>query len=154
MEDCNTGDVIGMLLLNLEEGTLTVYKNNRRLGVMKDGLSGLYCWYTSVWGGTAVTLKREEPGLPGLHRSSTRTRSTPPKSRKKTTPATRRTHRVGRKNTIVTRTMRTDPADPTALARKLFEFLEALLSSDITRVYAVTPKAARTRLFVGRCFYI
>jgi len=59
MEDCNTGDVIGMLL-NLEEGTLTVYKNNRRLGVMKDGLSGLYCWYTSVWGGAAVTLKREE----------------------------------------------------------------------------------------------
>ena len=51
----------------------------------------------------------------------------------------------------VTRTMRTDPADPTALARKLFEFLKALLSSDITRVYAVTPKAAH-KLFVGRCF--
>ena len=59
MESCITGDAIGMLL-NLDKGTLTVYKNNRRLGVIKYGLSGLYCWYTSVWGGTAVTLKREE----------------------------------------------------------------------------------------------
>ncbi|EJK73062.1 hypothetical protein THAOC_05339, partial [Thalassiosira oceanica] len=42
-EDCRTGDTIGMLL-NLDEGTLTVYKNDRCLGVTKDGLSGSYCW--------------------------------------------------------------------------------------------------------------
>ncbi|EJK56773.1 hypothetical protein THAOC_23272, partial [Thalassiosira oceanica] len=39
MESCQSGDTVGMLL-HLDEGTLTVYKNNRRLGVMKDGLSG------------------------------------------------------------------------------------------------------------------
>ncbi|EJK73911.1 hypothetical protein THAOC_04443, partial [Thalassiosira oceanica] len=50
MESCRTGDTIGMLL-NLDEGTLTVYKNNRRLGVMKDGLSGLYCWYANKFEG-------------------------------------------------------------------------------------------------------
>ena len=43
---CKTGDTIGMLL-NLDVGTLTVYKNDRRLGVMKDGLSGSYCWYVT-----------------------------------------------------------------------------------------------------------
>ncbi|EJK58207.1 hypothetical protein THAOC_21691 [Thalassiosira oceanica] len=32
------------LLLDLVEGTLTVYKNGRRLGVMKRGFSGEYCW--------------------------------------------------------------------------------------------------------------
>ncbi|EJK47890.1 hypothetical protein THAOC_33358, partial [Thalassiosira oceanica] len=42
MESCDDGDTIGMLL-NLDDGTLSVYKNNRRLGVMKDGLSGAYC---------------------------------------------------------------------------------------------------------------
>ena len=42
------GGTIG-LLLDLDEGTLTVYKNGRRLGVMKDGLSGEYCWYTSIY---------------------------------------------------------------------------------------------------------
>ena len=57
MESCETGDTIGMLL-NLVEGTLTVYKNNRRLGVMKDGLSGSYCWYGSVSSGSAVAIKR------------------------------------------------------------------------------------------------
>ncbi|EJK52437.1 hypothetical protein THAOC_28285 [Thalassiosira oceanica] len=42
MESCEGGDTIGMLL-NLDSGTLSVYKNDRRLGVMKDGLSGSYC---------------------------------------------------------------------------------------------------------------
>ena len=52
-EDCETrSHTIGMLL-NLDEGTLTVYKtvyhnNTLCLGVMKDGLSGSYCWYTTV----------------------------------------------------------------------------------------------------------
>ncbi|EJK68870.1 hypothetical protein THAOC_09915 [Thalassiosira oceanica] len=59
-EACLPGDTIGMHL-NLDEGTLTVYKNNRRLGVMKDGLSGSYFWYVSVWGGAAISIKRGEP---------------------------------------------------------------------------------------------
>ncbi|EJK46583.1 hypothetical protein THAOC_34743 [Thalassiosira oceanica] len=42
MENCGLGDTVGMLL-DLDMGILTVYKNNRRLGVMKDGLSGSYC---------------------------------------------------------------------------------------------------------------
>ncbi|EJK66799.1 hypothetical protein THAOC_12242 [Thalassiosira oceanica] len=47
MEECGTGDTVGMLL-DLGEGTLTVYKNSRRLGVMKDGLAGSYCWCVTV----------------------------------------------------------------------------------------------------------
>ncbi|EJK45991.1 hypothetical protein THAOC_35368 [Thalassiosira oceanica] len=58
MEYCETGDTIGMLL-NLVEGTLTVYKNNRRLGVMKDGLSGSYCWHAGVGqDGDTVTISK------------------------------------------------------------------------------------------------
>ena len=60
MERCSTGDTIGMLL-NLDDGTMTVYKNNRRLGVMKDGLSGPYCWFVTVSRGKAVTIKKDEP---------------------------------------------------------------------------------------------
>jgi len=36
------------LLLDCDEGTLTVYKNDIRLGIMKEGLSGTYCWMVSV----------------------------------------------------------------------------------------------------------
>ena len=36
------------LLLDLNEGTLSVFKNGRRLGVMKDGLGGEYAWFVSV----------------------------------------------------------------------------------------------------------
>ena len=36
------------LLLDLDEGTLVVYKNRRRLGVMQRGLSGEYCWMIQV----------------------------------------------------------------------------------------------------------
>ncbi|EJK74198.1 hypothetical protein THAOC_04133, partial [Thalassiosira oceanica] len=32
------------LLLDLDEGTLSVFKNGRLLGVMKEGLGGEYCW--------------------------------------------------------------------------------------------------------------
>ncbi|EJK71562.1 hypothetical protein THAOC_06979 [Thalassiosira oceanica] len=53
-ECCESGDTVGMLL-NLDEGTLTVYKNNRRLGVITDGLSGPYCWYVSLYKNQAVT---------------------------------------------------------------------------------------------------
>lgn len=34
---------IGMVL-DLDEGTLDVYKNDRRLGTMKSELVGEYCW--------------------------------------------------------------------------------------------------------------
>ncbi|EJK66917.1 hypothetical protein THAOC_12112 [Thalassiosira oceanica] len=54
MESCRSGDTVSMLL-NLDEGTLTVYKNSRRLGVMMDGLSGPYCWYVSLYKSQAVT---------------------------------------------------------------------------------------------------
>ena len=38
------GDRIG-LLLDLDQGSMTVYKNDERLGVMMaTGLSGGYCW--------------------------------------------------------------------------------------------------------------
>ena len=56
MEACSSGDTIGMLL-NLNEGTLTIFKNNRRLGVAKDGLSGSYCWYATMEEDSAVTIR-------------------------------------------------------------------------------------------------
>ncbi|EJK76518.1 hypothetical protein THAOC_01715, partial [Thalassiosira oceanica] len=62
MEGCETGDCVGMLL-NLDEGTLTVYKNNHCLGVMKDGLSGSYCWCASSIGMSALTIERCDPPL-------------------------------------------------------------------------------------------
>ena len=48
MEILNEDGIIGMLL-DLDEGTLAVYKNGRRLGVMKNRLSGEYCWFTSLY---------------------------------------------------------------------------------------------------------
>ena len=32
------------MLLDLDQGTMTVYKNDERLGVMATGLSGEYSW--------------------------------------------------------------------------------------------------------------
>ena len=48
---------IGMLL-DLDEGTLSVYKNGRKLGVMKRGLAGHYCWVVAFLPGRQVTIKR------------------------------------------------------------------------------------------------
>ena len=48
---------IGMFL-DLDEGTLTVYKDGRKLGGMKRGLAGHYCWVVSLQGGSQVTIKR------------------------------------------------------------------------------------------------
>ncbi|EJK43981.1 hypothetical protein THAOC_37524, partial [Thalassiosira oceanica] len=61
---CGTGDDVGMLL-NLNEGTLTAYKNKRRL-CMINGLSGSYCWHASVRSidhdyESATTIWKEEP---------------------------------------------------------------------------------------------
>ena len=33
------------LLLDLDAGTLSVFKDGKKLGVMKEGLTGAYCWY-------------------------------------------------------------------------------------------------------------
>jgi hypothetical protein len=43
MQGARDGDRIG-LLLDLDQGSMTVYKNDERLGVMATGLSGEYCW--------------------------------------------------------------------------------------------------------------
>ena len=60
MESCQSGDTVCMLL-NLDRGTLTVYKNNRRLGVMKDGLTGSYSWCTTLGRRDAVTIRNGDP---------------------------------------------------------------------------------------------
>ena len=57
LESMDSDGEIGMLL-DLDEGTLTVYKNRRKLGVMKRGLAGPYCWVVSILRGTSVTIKR------------------------------------------------------------------------------------------------
>jgi hypothetical protein len=41
------GDRIGMLL-DLDQGTMTVYKNDERLGVMATALSGEYSWAVTI----------------------------------------------------------------------------------------------------------
>ena len=57
MERVSGSCKIGMLL-DLDEGTLSVYKNERKLGVMKRGLAGHYCWVVSILLETEVTIKR------------------------------------------------------------------------------------------------
>lgn len=42
-ECCSFRDNMG-LLLDLDEGTLSLFKNDKKLGVMKEGLTGEYCW--------------------------------------------------------------------------------------------------------------
>ena len=56
-ESMSSGDEIG-ILLDLDEGILSVYKNGRKLGVMKKGLAGPYCWVVSLQRGTRVSIKR------------------------------------------------------------------------------------------------
>lgn len=50
---------IGMVL-DLDNGTLDVYTNDRRLGTMKNGLVGEYCWVISMPfdGGVSVSIGR------------------------------------------------------------------------------------------------
>ena len=47
------------LLLDLDEGTLSIYQNGQRLAVLKDGLSGEYCWWLAIvkWG-APVSIRR------------------------------------------------------------------------------------------------
>ena len=59
-EASQVGDRIG-LLLDLDEGTLSVYKNDRKLGVMKSGLVGKYCWFVEMSNGPcSVNIRREQ----------------------------------------------------------------------------------------------
>ena len=55
------GSKFGMLL-DLDEGTLSVYQEGQSLGVMMRGLVGHYCWVVSVFGGAGaqVTIEREK----------------------------------------------------------------------------------------------
>ena len=53
-QDCNA---LGMLL-DLDEGTLSVYQNGRRVGTLKDGLAGEYCWIAGVWDAGDVSIQR------------------------------------------------------------------------------------------------
>ena len=48
-------DRIGMLL-DLDQGTMTVYKNDERLGVMATGLSGEYSWAVSLYKGESARI--------------------------------------------------------------------------------------------------
>ena len=62
----DTSFKIGMVL-DLDEGTLGVFKNDRRLGTMKTHLSGEYCWVFS-FGSTSeaevlVTIGREHSSI-------------------------------------------------------------------------------------------
>ena len=54
-----SGTVVG-LLLDLNKGTLSVFKNGRRLGVMKEGLGGEYCWLVSVFSSCTVSVSKGE----------------------------------------------------------------------------------------------
>ena len=47
-EEFENGDEIGMLL-DLDADTLCIYKNGRRLGILKDGLTGEFCWTATMW---------------------------------------------------------------------------------------------------------
>ncbi|KAL9186798.1 hypothetical protein ACHAXT_010518 [Thalassiosira profunda] len=56
-------DTVG-LLLDLDEGTLAVYRNGRRLGVMKSGLAGEYCWGASLANDPDVSMKISRGAIP------------------------------------------------------------------------------------------
>ena len=57
MESISSGDQLGMLL-DLNEGTLSIYKNGRNLGVIKRGLAGHYCWTVTVGRDSSISIKR------------------------------------------------------------------------------------------------
>ena len=50
------------LLLDLDEGTLTLYQNGQQLGTAKSGLSGEYTWFVDLYGNTPseITIKRQD----------------------------------------------------------------------------------------------
>ncbi|EJK57069.1 hypothetical protein THAOC_22927 [Thalassiosira oceanica] len=46
------------LLLDLDEGTLSVFEDGRRLGVMKEGLGGEYCWFVTAGSPCTISFSR------------------------------------------------------------------------------------------------
>jgi hypothetical protein len=60
------GDRIGMLL-DLDRGSMTVYKNTERLGVMATDLSGEYSWAVSLGplGEPDLSVRIDAAALPG-----------------------------------------------------------------------------------------
>jgi hypothetical protein len=54
------GDRIGMLL-DLDQGSMTVYKNDERLGVMATGLSGSYSWAVSLYKYSSARIESVPP---------------------------------------------------------------------------------------------
>ena len=46
------------LLLDLDEGTLSMFVNGRRLGVMKEGLGGEYCWFVATRFACTISISR------------------------------------------------------------------------------------------------
>jgi len=50
MERIRTTNFKIEMVLNLDEGTLDVYKNDRRLGTLRSGLVGEYCWVVFLVG--------------------------------------------------------------------------------------------------------
>ena len=59
------GDRIGMLL-DLDQGSMTVYKNDERLGGMATDLSGEYCWAVLLFV-QGDSARIEAPELPAAH---------------------------------------------------------------------------------------
>jgi hypothetical protein len=59
------GDRIGMLL-DLDQGSMTVYKNDERLGVMATGLSGEHSWAVVLGapGGQGGSVRIEAAAAP------------------------------------------------------------------------------------------
>jgi len=55
-----SGAPIG-LLLDLDEGTLSVYQNGKRIALLKDGLSGEYCWQATAWRGSISVERSSAP---------------------------------------------------------------------------------------------
>jgi hypothetical protein len=65
MQGMKDGDRIGMLL-DLDQGTMTVYKNDERLGVMATGLSSEYSWAVSLYV-QGHSARIDSPELPAAH---------------------------------------------------------------------------------------
>ena len=56
-EGLGESDTIG-LLIDLDEGTLSVFKSGRRLGVMKDGLGGEYAWSVTAYSDCTISISK------------------------------------------------------------------------------------------------
>ena len=59
-ERFDEGDTAG-LFVDLNEGSLSVYRNGRRLGVVKDGLAGEYCFFGTLYEDVELSIERGTP---------------------------------------------------------------------------------------------